>query len=87
MWRLVRDLRDEFGAIGAAERDEEAIWEIVDREFVGEEFRCPTCDLALTGSAEIEAHRFYLGTGEFIVRIIGGFPCLGGYIPRKIQKA
>ncbi len=37
------------------ERDEEAIWEIVDREFVGEEFRCPTCDLALTGSAEIEA--------------------------------
>ncbi|MER9489663.1 hypothetical protein NKI50_27450 [Mesorhizobium sp. M0563] len=37
------------------EHDEGAIWEIVDREFVGEEFRCPTCDLALTGSAEIEA--------------------------------
>lgn len=37
------------------EQDEGVIWEIVDREFVGEEFRCPTCDLALTGSAEIEA--------------------------------
>lgn len=37
------------------ERDEGAIWEIVDREFVGEEFRCPTCDLSLMGSDEIEA--------------------------------
>jgi hypothetical protein len=37
------------------ERDEHAIWEIVDREFVGEEFRCPTCDLTLTGSDEIDA--------------------------------
>ncbi|MER9953919.1 hypothetical protein NKJ52_03635 [Mesorhizobium australicum] len=37
------------------EQDEGVIWEIVDREFVGEEFRCPTCDLTLTGSAEIEA--------------------------------
>jgi hypothetical protein len=32
-----------------------AIWEIVDREFVGEEFRCPTCDLSLVGSDEFEA--------------------------------
>jgi hypothetical protein len=37
------------------ERDEHAIWEIVDREFVGQEFRCPTCDLSLTGSDEIDA--------------------------------
>ena len=37
------------------ERDEHAIWEIVDREFVGEEFRCPTCDLTLMGSDEIVA--------------------------------
>ncbi|WP_457090636.1 hypothetical protein [Microvirga sp. P5_D2] len=37
------------------ERDEDAIWEIVDREFVGEEFRCPICDLTLMGSDEIEA--------------------------------
>jgi hypothetical protein len=37
------------------ERHEDAIWELVDREFVGEEFRCPTCDLALMGSDEIEA--------------------------------
>lgn len=35
------------------ERDEDAIWEIVDREFVGEEFRCPTCELTLMGSDEI----------------------------------
>lgn len=37
------------------ERDEDAIWEVVDREFVGEEFRCPTCDLTLVGSDEIDA--------------------------------
>jgi hypothetical protein len=37
------------------ERDEGAIWEIVDREFVGEEFRCPTCELTLMGSDEIDA--------------------------------
>lgn len=37
------------------DRDEYAIWEIVDREFVGEEFRCPTCDLTLMGSDEIDA--------------------------------
>jgi hypothetical protein len=37
------------------ERDEYAIWEIVDREFAGEEFRCPTCDLTLMGSDEIDA--------------------------------
>jgi hypothetical protein len=37
------------------EHDEYAIWEIVDREFVGEEFRCPTCGLSLMGSDEIDA--------------------------------
>ncbi|MEY9232506.1 hypothetical protein ABIF68_000932 [Bradyrhizobium japonicum] len=37
------------------ERDEYAIWEIVDREFAGEEFRCPACDLSLVGSDEIVA--------------------------------
>ncbi|MFB6419033.1 hypothetical protein [Bradyrhizobium tunisiense] len=37
------------------ERDEGAIWEIVDREFVGQEFRCLACELALMGSEEIEA--------------------------------
>ncbi|CUJ49167.1 Uncharacterised protein [Achromobacter kerstersii] len=37
------------------DQDEYAIWEIVDREFVGEEFRCPTCDLTLMGSDEIGA--------------------------------
>ncbi|MBW8311609.1 MAG: hypothetical protein K0M64_06185 [Rhizobium sp.] len=37
------------------ERDEHAIWEIVDREFVAEEFHCPICDLLLEGSEEIDA--------------------------------
>lgn len=37
------------------EHDDGAIWEIVDREFIGEEFRCPTCELSLTGSDEIGA--------------------------------
>lgn len=37
------------------ERDDYAIWEIVDREFAGEEFRCPTCELTLMGSDEIHA--------------------------------
>lgn len=37
------------------ERNEDAIWETVDREFVGEEFRCPTCDLLLMGNDEIDA--------------------------------
>lgn len=36
-------------------REAHAIWEVVDREFVGEEFRCPTCDLTLIGSDEIDA--------------------------------
>lgn len=35
--------------------DDHAIWETVDREFVGEEFRCPTCDLTFIGSDEITA--------------------------------
>ncbi|MDO9461535.1 MAG: hypothetical protein Q7N95_15680 [Alphaproteobacteria bacterium] len=37
------------------EHDEHAMWEIVDREFIGEEFRCPTCDLTLIGNDEIDA--------------------------------
>lgn len=37
------------------EPDEYAMWEIVDREFVAEEFKCPTCDLSLSGSEELEA--------------------------------
>ncbi len=37
------------------ERDEYDIWEIVRREFEGEEFCCPTCDLILMGSDEIIA--------------------------------
>lgn len=37
------------------EREKDAIWEVVNREFVGEEFRCPTCDLTLMGSDEIHA--------------------------------
>jgi hypothetical protein len=37
------------------EHDEGTMWEIVDRQFVGEEFRCSTCELSLIGSDEIEA--------------------------------
>jgi hypothetical protein len=37
------------------EHHEGDIWEIVNREFVGEEFRCPTCELILIGSDEINA--------------------------------
>lgn len=37
------------------EADEYGIWEVVDREFVGEEFSCPTCELVLTGSEELNA--------------------------------
>lgn len=37
------------------ERDDENIWEVVRREFVGEEFYCPTCELRLSGSDEISA--------------------------------
>jgi hypothetical protein len=41
------------------EHDEYAMWEVVDREFVGEEFRCPTCDLTLMGNDEIDAAGLY----------------------------
>lgn len=37
------------------DRDEYAIWEIVEREFYGEDFKCPVCELSLTGSEELEA--------------------------------
>lgn len=46
---------DQVGEDISEDRDEYGIWEIVDREFVGEEFRCPTCELALVGTEEIEA--------------------------------
>lgn len=46
---------DQTGENISEERHDGALWEIVDREFAGEEFRCPTCDLALMGSDEIEA--------------------------------
>lgn len=35
--------------------DEYAMWEIVEREFVGDEFRCPTCQLVLLGSDELDS--------------------------------
>jgi hypothetical protein len=37
------------------EADEIGVWEIVDREFEGEELICPTCSLNLTTTYEIEA--------------------------------
>ena len=37
------------------EGDEGGIWETVNREFVGEDFHCPACDLTLTGSQEFVA--------------------------------
>jgi hypothetical protein len=43
------------GEVISEEREAEAIWEVVDRDFVGEEFRCPTCDLTLVGGDEIDA--------------------------------
>ena len=46
---------EQTGEIISHEPDADAIWEIVDREFDGEEFKCPTCELSLTGSDELEA--------------------------------
>lgn len=46
---------NQIGEYISEERDEMAIWELVDREFMGEEFHCPTCKLSLMGSAEIDA--------------------------------
>lgn len=37
------------------EHDRYSVWEIVNREFIGEEFRCPSCDLTLIGRDEIDA--------------------------------
>ena len=37
------------------ESDESGVWEIVDREFEGDELICPTCSLNLTSTDEIEA--------------------------------
>ena len=46
---------DQTGEDISKESDDYAIWEVVDREFVGEEFRCPSCDLTLAGNDEIDA--------------------------------
>lgn len=46
---------DQTGEDISEEHDDGAIWEIVNREFSGEEFRCPSCELGLTGSDEIIA--------------------------------
>ncbi|RWP41760.1 MAG: hypothetical protein EOR04_13540 [Mesorhizobium sp.] len=46
---------DQTGEDITQEPDEYGIWEVVDREFVGEEFKCPTCELALAGSDELDA--------------------------------
>lgn len=35
------------------DRDDSAIWEIVEREFVGEQFICPICELAFKGTDEL----------------------------------
>lgn len=43
---VISEEHDEFAS---------AIWEVVDREFLGQEFRCPTCDLTLVNSDEITA--------------------------------
>jgi len=41
------------------------MWEIVEREFVGDEFRCPTCKLVLIGSDEIDSAGInYIHTDE-----------------------
>jgi len=37
------------------EYEEDGAWEMVTREFAGEEFICPSCELALMGADEIEA--------------------------------
>ncbi len=37
------------------ETGEYEMWEIVEREFVADEFRCPTCQLVLLGSDELES--------------------------------
>ena len=44
---------DQTGEDITQEPDEYAMWEIVEREFVGDEFRCPTCSLSLMGSDDI----------------------------------
>lgn len=36
-------------------RDDDAMWEVVEREFEAEEFRCPSCELSLDGSEEFAA--------------------------------
>ena len=46
---------EQIGEEVSEEHDDYAIWEVVDREFYGEEVRCPTCELILMGSDEISS--------------------------------
>ena len=46
---------EQVGEIISHEPDADGIWEFVDREFEGEEFKCPTCLLSLVGREELEA--------------------------------
>lgn len=45
---------EQIGEDISEEHDEGTIWEIVNRDFAGEEFKCPSCELSLSGSDEIE---------------------------------
>ena len=56
---------DQTGEDIKQDQDEYAMWEIVEREFVGDEFRCPTCELFLLGSDELASAGIdYIHTDE-----------------------
>ncbi|AJP71334.1 hypothetical protein [Sphingomonas hengshuiensis] len=56
---------DQTGEDIKQENDEYAMWEIVEREFVGDEFRCPTCKLVLLGGDELDSAGIdYIHTDE-----------------------
>ena len=56
---------DQTGEDIKQENDEYAMWEIVEREFVGDEFRCPTCKLVILGSDELDSAGIsYIHTDE-----------------------
>lgn len=46
---------EQTGEVITDDADGRGIWEVVDREFLAEQFKCPSCELSLTGSAELEA--------------------------------
>jgi len=46
---------DQTGEEIKQETGEHEMWEIVEREFVADEFRCPTCQLVLLGSDELDS--------------------------------